>query len=118
MLTVTHYARIRQLHRDGLTIRQIAEQLHHPPKTILKALANPEPVRRAPSGPRAAPVFGAFRAIVDAVLEADESAPRKQRHTGTQIYRRLVAEYGYTGSYDPIRRHLRERRLSRRETFV
>jgi transposase len=118
MLTVNHYARIRQLHRDGLTIRQIAEQLHHSPKTILKALANPEPVPHISSVPRVAPVFGAFRAIVDAILEADESAPRKQRHTGTQIYRRLVAEYGYTGSYDPIRRHLRERRLSRRPTFI
>jgi transposase len=118
MLTVNHYARIRQLHRDGLTIRQIAEQLHHSPKTILKALANPEPVPHISSVPRAAPVFGAFRAIVDAILEADESAPREQRHTGTQIYRRLVAEYGYTGSYDPIRRHLRERRLSRRPTFI
>ena len=45
MLTVDHYARIRQLHRDGLTIREIADQLHHSPKTILKALKNPEPVR-------------------------------------------------------------------------
>ena len=43
MLTVDHYARIRQLRRDGLTIRQIAEQLNHSPKTILKALAHPEP---------------------------------------------------------------------------
>ena len=44
MLTVDHYARIRQLHRDGLTIREIAQQLHHSPKTILKALQNPEPM--------------------------------------------------------------------------
>ena len=43
MLTVDHYARIRQLRRDGLTIRQIAEQLGHSPKTILKALEHPEP---------------------------------------------------------------------------
>lgn len=42
MLTVNHYAHIRQLHRDGLTIRQIAQQLHHSPKTILKALQNPK----------------------------------------------------------------------------
>jgi hypothetical protein len=41
MLTVDHYARIRQLRRDGLTIREIAEQLHHSPKTILRALQNP-----------------------------------------------------------------------------
>ena len=43
MLTVDQFARIRQLRRDGLTIRQIADQLQHSPKTILKALAHPEP---------------------------------------------------------------------------
>jgi IS30 family transposase len=49
MLTVDHSARIRPLHRDGLTIREIAEQLHHSPKTILKALQHPEPMSTRPS---------------------------------------------------------------------
>ena len=77
---VNHYARIRQLHRDGLTIRQTPSSLHHSPKMILKALADPEPVPFISSAPRVAPVFGPFRAIVDAILAADESAPWKQRH--------------------------------------
>lgn len=81
MLTVNHYAHIRQLHRDGLTIRQIAQQLHHSPKTILKALQNPEPMPVSPSPPRTAPVFGPFHAVVDEIVAADETAPRKQRHT-------------------------------------
>lgn len=118
MLTVDHYARIRQLRRDGLTIRQIADQLNHSPKTILKALAHPEPVPSRPSAPRPAPIFGPFRAIVDAILAEDESAPRKQRHTAAQIYRRLVAEHSYTGQYDQVRRYLQRRRLDRRETFI
>jgi hypothetical protein len=42
-------------------------------------------------------VFGPFRALVEAIVAADESAPRKQRHTAQQIFRRLVAEHGYTG---------------------
>ena len=118
MLTVDHYARIRQLHRDGLTIRQIADQLNHSPKTILKALAHPEPAPSLPLASRPAPVFGPFRAWVDAILVEDESAPRKQRHTAAQIYRRLVAEKGYTGQYDQIRRYLQRRRLEQRETFI
>lgn len=118
MLTVDHFALIRQLRRDGLTIRQIADQLHRSPKTVLKALANSEPKPYTLAEPRPAPVFGPYRAIVDAILEADQTAPRKQRHTGTQIHRRLVAEYGYTGSYDPGRRYLKGRRLDRRETFI
>jgi transposase len=118
MLTVDQYARIRQLHRDGLTIRQIADQLNHSPKTILKALAHPEPPPTAPAAPRSAPVFGPFRAVVDAILAEDETAPRKQRHTATQVYRRLVAEHAYTGGYDQVRRYLQQRRLDHRETFI
>lgn len=118
MLTVDQYARIRQLRRDGLTIRQIADQLNHSPKTILKALAHPEPVPPAASEPRAAPIFGPFRVFVEAILAEDETAPRKQRHTATQVYRRLVAEHSYTGGYDQVRRYLKQRRLDRRETFI
>src|ERR1700741_4675862 len=117
MLTVDHFTRIRQLRRDGLTIREIADQLQHSPKTILKALEDAEPVRSAAAGPRTAPVFGPFRAIVDAILAADASAPRKQRHTATQIFRRLVSEHGYAGAYDQVRRYIQAQRLSRRETF-
>jgi transposase len=118
MLTVDRFARIRQLHREGLSLRAIAQQLGHSPKTILKALNHPEPIPYTLSAPRAAPTFGPFRAIVDAILDADEHAPRKQRHTASQIFRRLVAEHGYTGSYDPIQRYLKERRLAARDTFV
>ena len=118
MLTVDRFAHIRQLHRDGLSVRQIARQLGHSHQTILKALNHPEPVPYTRSAPRAAPAFDPVRPLVDAILDADEHAPRKQRHTASQIYRRLVAEHGYTGSYDPIQRYLKERRLAARDTFV
>jgi transposase len=115
MLTVNQYARIRQLRRDGRTIRQIADELNHSSKTILKALACPEPLPTAT--PRPAPVFGPFRAIVEEILTADATAPRKQRHTAQKIFRRLVTEHGYGGGYDQVRRHLQRLRRDRRETF-
>jgi IS30 family transposase len=43
MLTVGHFAQIRQARRDGLTIRQIAQQFGHSTQTIYKALAEPQP---------------------------------------------------------------------------
>jgi transposase len=117
MLAVDHFARIREFRRDGLTIRQIAAELGHSPKTILKALESAEPPRfQVPV--RAARVFGPFQALVDAIVEADRTAPRKQRHTAMQIYRRLVAEHRYPGSYDQVRRYLQGRRLDQRETFI
>jgi transposase len=118
MLTVNHFAQIRQARRDGLTIRQIADQLGHSTKTILKALAQPEPPPYSRALPRPAPLFGPFRPIVDAILAADEHAPRKQRHTAAQIFRRLQTEHGYTGGYDRVRRYLQARRRDRRETFI
>jgi len=118
MLTVDKFSRIRQARRDGLTIRQIAEQFGHSSKTILKALEESEPTPYRLEQARAAPVFGAFRAIVDAIVAADEQAPRKQRHTAAQVFRRLRSEYGYVGSYDQVRRYLQERTLDRRETFI
>ena len=118
MLTVEQFARIRQRRRDGLTIRQIAQQLNHSPKTILKALAQPEPTPATPRGLRSAPVFGPFRDLVEGILAADETAPPKQRHTAPQICRRLQTEHGYTGSYDQVRRYVQQRRRQRRETFI
>lgn len=118
MRTVDDFAHIRRLHRDGLGIRQIARQLGVGRDTVRKALENPEPIPYTLSAPRTAPTFGPFRAVVDAILDADEHAPRKQRHTASQIFRRLVAEYQYTGGYDQVRRHLKHRRLAARDTFV
>ena len=48
-------------------------------------------------------MFGPFREVVDSILAAGESAPRKQLHTAQQVYRRLITEYGYTGGYDQVR---------------
>jgi transposase len=118
MRTVDDFAEIRRRHRDGLSIRQIAKQLGVGRDTVRKALTDPEPKPYTLSGPRPAPVFGTFRGIADAILDADETAPPKQRHTARQLFRRLVAEYGYAGGYDQVRRHLKGRRLSRRETFI
>jgi hypothetical protein len=118
MLTVDHYAHIRQPRRDGLTIRQIADQLHHSPKSILKALTHPEPAAAVSSGPRAVPVFGPFRHLVDAILGADEAAPRKQRHTAPKTFRRLRDEHGYPGGYERVRLSLLAQDRAGSETFI
>ena len=118
MRTVDDFARIRKAHREGLSSRQIATQLGVGRDTVRKALQNAEPPPYKLSEPRPAPVFGPFRPFVDDMLVVDETAPRKQRHTARQIYRRLVAEHGYRGKYDQIRRYLQQRRRSGRETFI
>jgi transposase len=118
MRTVDDFAALRQAHRDGLSIRQIAQQFGVGRDTVRKALNHPEPPPYTLAQPRPAPTFGPFREVVDAILDADEHAPRKQRHTASQLFRRLRDEYGYRGGYDQVRRYLQARRRDRRETFI
>jgi transposase len=118
MRTVDDFAAIRQAHRDGKSIRQIARELGVGRDTVRKALNHPQPQPYTLAQPRPAPTFGPFREIAEAILQADEAAPRKQRHTAMQLFRRLGDEYGYAGGYDQVRRYLKARRLDGRETFI
>jgi hypothetical protein len=118
MLTVDDFAQIRQARADGASIRALAQRFGRSPKTILKLLGQPEPQPYTLARPRSAPTFGAFRAIVDDILVADRTAPPKQRHTASQIFRRLVGEHNSAGGYDQVRRYLKQHRLDRRETFI
>ena len=94
MRTVDDFAAIRPAHRDGLRIRQIARRLAVGRGTVRKALNKPEPRPHTLSRPRPAPTFGPFRGFVDAILAQDETAPRKQRHTASQVFRRCASAVG------------------------
>lgn len=118
MLSLDDYARIRRAYRDGMSLRAIARTFHHTRRTIREALQNPEPKPYTRTKPATAPKLDPFKAAIDEILAADEQAPRKQRHTATQIHRRLVAEHGYRGGYDQIRRYIGSKRRRERETFI
>jgi transposase len=118
MLTVDDYTLIRQARAQGASIRELARRFGHSTKTIIKVLGQPQPKPYTLKLPRPARVFDAVRHVVDDILTQDQSAPTKQRHTATQIFRRLVDEHGYTGSYDPIQRYIKQRRLLQRQTFI
>jgi transposase len=118
MLTVDQFARVRRAHsHDGMSIREIAKTFGHSRRKVREALQlaepRPYPLRQSP-----APKLDPVKPIIDAILTADETAPRKQRHTAQQIFRRLVAEHGYAGGYDQVRRYLQARCRRARETFI
>src|SRR3954447_16380744 len=76
--------------REGLSIRALAERHGVHRRAVRQALLSPlPPAKRSPVS-RPAPRLGAYRALIDAWLEADREAPRKQRHTAKRIHRRLV----------------------------
>ncbi len=114
MLTVEDYAKIRWAHRDGMSIREIARRFHHSRRKIREVLQEPEPKGYTRRQPAAAPKLDRVKPIIDQILAEDEEAPRKQRHTAAEIYRRLVAEQEYRGGYDQVRRYVARRHRQRR----
>ena len=93
---------IRELDAAGVPRAEIARRLRLSRNTVAKyadmADLSPAAPETKPRARRAlAPGDAAW---IDAVLEADLGAPRKQRHTAKRIYDRLVAER-YGGSCPP-----------------
>src|SRR5690606_20772816 len=119
MLTVDDYGRIRRAHRDGMSIREIAQKFHHSRRKVrevLRGLGEPTP-RRRPATP-SAPKLGPFHELILQMLQADETAPPKQRHTRMRIFERLRDEHGYQGGYDAVRRFVNQHQRRAIETFI
>lgn len=86
------YAAIRRDARAGMSGRAIERKYCVGRRTIIKALSSawPEPRKKPPRRPSK---LDPFKAAIDEILRADLDAPRKQRHTVTRIYDRLIAEH-------------------------
>jgi len=105
MLTVDHFEIIRRkVLLDGQSQRETARELGHSRKTVAKALAHPVPPGYRGRKPRKSPVMDPVRSIIAAWLEADKTAPPKQRHTSARIYERLRDEHQFKGSESTVRR--------------
>ncbi len=119
MLTVDDYELIRRMHvLEGRSIREIRRRLGHSRNTIAKVLAHPTPPGYRMAQPRPKRVLEPFLSIIDAWLEQDQTAPRKQRHTGQKIYERLCQEHEYRGSVNTVRRYLQTKRQRQQEVFM
>jgi transposase len=105
MLTVDHFEIIRRkVLLDGESQREVARELGHSRKTVAKALAHPTPPGYRGSKARKSPVMDPVRSIIEAWLEADKTAPPKQRHTAARIFERLRDEHQFKGSESTVRR--------------
>jgi transposase len=64
------------------------------------------------------PKLGPLVPIIDAILEADKTAPPKQRHTAKRIFERLRIERDFLGGYTVAKDYLRLARARSREVFA
>jgi transposase len=100
----------RDRDREGLSVRALAVRHGVHRRAVRQALASPlPPAKRSPVS-RPAPRLGSYHALIDAWLEADREAPRKQRHTARRVWQRLVEEHGAEVSERQVRRHVHSRR--------
>ncbi len=110
------YEQIRKAHaREGLSIRELSRRFGVHRRDVRAALVSAVPPSRRPPPPRVAPALGPWKAVIDGWLEADRSAPRKQRHTGRRVWERLVDEHGAAVAESTVRRYVGE--VRRREAF-
>jgi hypothetical protein len=104
------YAAIRRDARAGMSGRAIEKKYQVGRRTIAKALSSawPEPRKQLP--PRASKL-DPFKPAIDEILKADLDTPRKQRHTITRIYHRLMDEHQMADvSYPVVRAYVAERK--------
>lgn len=95
---------IRVLHfRQGKSKNWLAKEFGLSRNTVAKYIATPDPPKYTIQQPRARPVMDKWEEHVRLMLKQDQDAPRKQHHTATRVFQRLVSEYGYNGSERSIR---------------
>lgn len=117
------FEEIRREYKFGEgTIQGVARKFGVHRRMVREALSSAIPVEKPPPQrprPRLDPVVD----FIDAILEADRKAPRKQRHTAHRIYTRLRRERpACSVAESTVRQYVRERKLAlgllTRETFV
>ena len=101
----------------GVSKRQILRETGMHWTTLEKILAHPEPPGYRVGQRRPQPKLGAYLDRIAEILDADKTAPKKQRHTAKRIYERIQQE-GYSGGYTQVKAAVRRMRRVRREVYM
>jgi transposase len=117
------FEEIRREYEFGVgSVAGVARKFGVHRRLVREALAGAVPRERV-ARPRERPKLGPVAGFIEGILEADQRAPRKQRHTAHRIWRRLAAEVpGCAIGESTVRRYVRERKrelgLLKRATHV
>ena len=87
-------------------------------RTLKKILSHEQPPSYRSQKPRQKPKLAPFLPIIHEILERDQQAPKKQRHTAQRIFDRLQAEHRYDGGYTIVKDAVRAWKQGQAEVFV
>ncbi len=119
MYAVEVYAAVRRfVFIEGNSRREAARVFGLSRETVTKMCRFSLPPGYTRTRPARKPKLGSLLPMIDAILEADRSAPVKQRHTAKRIFERLRDEHGFVGGYTVVKDYVRIARARGRETFV
>ena len=119
MFAVEIYAAVRRfVFVEGKSRREAARVFGLSRDTIAKMCRYSAPPGYVRSKSPERPKLGPLVPVIDAILEADKTAPPKQRHTAKRIFERLRIEHGYAGGYTVVKDYVRIARARSGEVFV
>jgi transposase len=119
MFAVEVYAAVRRfVFVEGRSQREAARVFGLSRETVSKMCRFSLPPGYTRAVPASKPKLGPLLGVIDAILEADRTAPVKQRHTAKRIFERLRDEHGFGGGYTVVKDYVRIGRARGRETFV
>ena len=103
---------------NGLSKRAACEKYGLGWQTLEKILAHAEPPGYRKQKPRPKRVLAPVLPIIHEILEADRTAPKKQRHTAQRIFERLKAEHGYQGGKTVVEDAVRAWKQTHQAVFL
>src|SRR5580692_8078292 len=119
MFAVEIYAAVRRfVFVEGKSRREAARVFGLSRDTIAKMCRYSAPPGYVRSKAPERPKLGLLVPVIDAILESDNMAPPKQRHTAKRIFERLRIEHGYAGGYTVVKDYVRIARSRSREVFI
>ncbi|MCL2853797.1 MAG: IS21 family transposase [Defluviitaleaceae bacterium] len=112
------YGKIRAMHVNGVSDRQIAKALGVGRRTVRKYREGATTPAVRADGPRKAPLREAVEGEIMRMLKENASLPRKQRLSAKDMWEVLVSRHGIAISESHVRRIVREVRGAGGEEFI